>query len=169
LLGQLFMSYHLEMPSEARNSKSKVFSELYDTIFDENCITAPELLRLYNLYLPLLEQKKEIQKKKRKKEKVNEKEAFISRATFHILTAIKYLFQQEISDIQSEKISASEKNNKIENLYKAKSAKYTERAINLIFEVVEKEMDMRGEIYTHDKFFKEIPTNNTIKQKVLSS
>jgi len=28
-------------------------------------------------------------------------------------------------------------------------------------------MELRGDKYTHDKFFKEIPTNNIIKTKIL--
>ncbi len=92
LLGQLFMAYHLDMPSEAKNNKVKVFGELDHFIFDENIISAAELLRLYKLYLPLLNQKEEIQNKKRSKKPVAEKDAFISRATFHILNGIKSSF-----------------------------------------------------------------------------
>ena len=49
-------------------------------------------------YLPLLQQKKNIQSKKRKKEKINEKEAFISFATFHIIYGMKFILEQENLD-----------------------------------------------------------------------
>jgi hypothetical protein len=167
VLGQLFMAYHLDMPSEAKNNKSKVFSELYDSIFDENVVNASELLRLYKLYLPLLEQKKEIQKKKRKKEPVIERDAFVSRATFHILSGTKYFFEKEERRIDLELIPASEKQKRKQNLYDTRGTEFIGRSINMIFEVVEKEMDARREVYTHDKFFKEIPTNNIIKTHIL--
>ncbi|MBN2589478.1 MAG: AIPR family protein [Sedimentisphaerales bacterium] len=167
ILGQLFMAYHLDMPSEAKNSKSKVFSELYDLIFDENILNASELLRLYKLYLPLLERKKEIQRKKRRKEQFDEKEAFISRATFHILNGIKYLFEMEERNIDLEDIPVNEKQKRKQKLYDTKGPEFTKRSINMIFEVVEIEMKTRGEVYTHDKFFKEIPTNNIIRIHIL--
>ncbi|MHC1782283.1 MAG: AIPR family protein [Anaerolineaceae bacterium] len=167
LLGQLFMSYHLDMPSEAKNSKSRVFSDLYDSIFDENVISATELLRLYKLYIPLLSHKKEIQSKKRRREFVNEKEAFLSRATFHILNGVKLLFEREERIIDGEVIPEKERKNKKQMLYEIKSEGFTDMSINLIFEVVEEQMRIRGEVYTHDKFFKEIPTNNLIKSHIL--
>ena len=167
ILGQLFMAYHLEMPSEAKNSKSKVFSELYDDIFNENIINATELLRLYKLYLPLLERKKVIQRKKRRKERVDEKEAFVSRATFHILYGTKLLFEKEERRIDAEDSSSKEKQMRKQELYEKKGPEFTTYSINLIFEVVEKEMETRGELYTHDKFFKEIPTNNIVRTHIL--
>lgn len=167
VLGQLFMAYHLDMPSEAKNNKARVFSELYDYIFDENIINASELLRLYKLYLPLLERKKIIQSKKRKKELVDEKDAFLSRATFHILNGIKFLFEFDEKQIDAEDIPSKEKQRRKQELFDSKSDEYTERTMNLIFEVVEMEMRVRGDVYTHDKFFKEITTNNKIRAHIL--
>jgi hypothetical protein len=167
MLGQLFMAYHLDMPSEAKNNKSKVFAELYDSIFDENIISAKELLRLYKLYIPLLERKKEIQKKKRNKESVAEKDAFVSRATFHILNGVKYLFEQSINQIESENVSSKEKQRLKQELYDTKDREFIKKSTSMIYEVVKKEMRLRGKDYTHDKFFKEIPTNNTIKTHIL--
>ncbi len=167
LLGQLFMAYHLEMPSEAKNNKAKVFSDLYDSIFDENIINATEMLRLYQLYLPLLGRKKEIQRKKRRKELVDEKEAFISRATFHIIFGTKFLFENDELLINKQDISAIEKTNLIKNLYETMGENFTEKSINWIFEVVEKQINIRGSVYTHDKFFKETPTNDLIKSHIL--
>lgn len=167
LLGQLFMAYHLDMPSEAKNSKVKVFSDLYDQIFDEKTINASELIRLNKLYLPLLQMKKEIQKKKRKKEFVDEKEAFISRAIFHILNCIKFLFNHAESVIDSESIISKVKNERKNTLYRTKGDDFAKEAIEMIYEVVEKESKLRKELYTHDKFFKEIPTNNILKTHIL--
>jgi len=166
LLGQLFMAYHLDMPSEAKNNKAKVFSDLYDSIFNEDIINAAELLRLYKLYIPLLDMKKDIQRKKRRKDPVNEKEAFISRATFHILNGIKYQFLKEENLINQEEISDKERNRKKQELFETKATEFTEVSINLIYEVVIKEMSERGDLYTHDKFFKEIQTNEIIRNHI---
>lgn len=169
VLGQLYMAYHLDMPSEAKNSKSRVFTELYDTIFDENTLNATEFLRLYNLYFPLLERKKDIQRKKRRKDPVDEKEAFISRATFHIMNSIKLQFEREERLIDTERISEKDKEIKKRNLFDDKKDEFTERAINLIFQVVEQEIKVRGDSYSHDKFFKEISTNSIIRSHILEN
>jgi len=159
LLGQIYMAYHLDMPSEAKNNKVRVFADLYDKIFNEEEITAAELLRLYNMYLPLLAIKKEIQSKKRKRKRINEKEAFLSRATFHILTAMKYLFQKQTNKINKAKIPQSEKETRISKLYTQGTSAIMKKAITEIGKIVEKEIKSRGSVYTHDKLFKETQTN----------
>lgn len=169
LLGQLFMAYFLDMPSEAKNSKVKVFGELYDDIFDEKIISANKLLKIYNIYLPILKMKKEIQKKKRKKEDIDEKEAFISRASFHIINGVKLLIDNEIIKINNSDLVQKEKNDKIESIYKKDISGIIENASSLIYEVVTEQMKIRGDQYTHDKFFKEIPTNNIIISHILKS
>lgn len=150
LLAQLFMSFHLDKPSEAKNTKSLIFGELYDDIFDENVINAKYLLSIFKLYQPLFNMKQSIQRKKRRREPINEKEAFISRATFHILTAMKHVAINEKKDVFLE-------------------TEYTflkDKAIEFISQIVEKEMVKRGEVYTHDKFFKEIPTNKILIDQI---
>lgn len=166
ILGQLFMAYHLEMPSEAKNSKTKVFGELYDDIFNEDIIEAGELLRLFKLYKPLLEIKKEIQKKKRRKENIDEKSSFKSRAIFHIIYGTKILFDKEVNDILNGQGNAKEKRQKLDSLYEEKSELYVQKSIDIIYELVKSEMKMRGDLYTHDKFFKEIPTNVMVRNEI---
>ncbi len=56
---------------------------------------------------------------------------------------------------------------KIEEGYSVENSRITYQTINLIQEVVFKEMNVRGDLYTHDKFFKEIPTNNILKTHIL--
>ncbi|MCK0158856.1 AIPR family protein [Cellulophaga sp. F20128] len=167
ILGQLFMAYHLELASEAKNSKSKVFADLYDQIFDEMIINASELIRLHKLYKPLLEQKKEIQKKKRKKEVVPEKEAFVSRAIFHIVSGTKHLFERAFFEIDQQDISQSDKIKEKDRIHSEKGSEFTNEVIDIIYEVVSEEILLRPDLYTHDKFFKEIPTNSIIRNKIL--
>jgi len=151
LLAQIYLAYYLDMPSQAKNQKRIVFGEKYDEIFDEEKINAEEMLKPYLVFVPLERMKREIQKKKRKKEEVDEKEAFISRAIFHLLNVVKLIEENEQIDLSNER--------DIDYAIK--------KAINFVSEVVEREMKNRGELYTHDKFFKEISTNKIIRNHVL--
>ncbi|OHB77778.1 MAG: hypothetical protein A2Z25_21120 [Planctomycetes bacterium RBG_16_55_9] len=152
ILAQLYLAYYLDMPSEAKNQKTIVFSDKYDDIFDEGVITASRMLVPYRVFQPLERKKKEIQRKKRKKEAINESEAFISRATFHLINSVKIISQKEGMKLEkSAEIDAA-----------------TIKAISYVSEVVDAESKKRGQMYTHDKFFKEIPTNKIIQDHVLS-
>lgn len=152
LLGQIYLAYYLDMPSEAKNQKVIVFGDKYDDIFDESIITASRMLVPYRVFLPLERMKKQIQRKKRKKDPIDEKEAFISRATFHLLNTVKLISEKEKLNLDRE-----------EDIGIA-----IEKAIFYISEIVDKHSRERGELYTHDKFFKEIPTNKIIQDHVLS-
>jgi len=152
ILGQIYLAYYLDMPSEAKNQKTIVFGEKYEDIFDEEFIDAKKMLTPYRVFLPIESMKKDIQQKKRKKENINEKDAFISRATFHILNATKLIAERENLNLEEQKNIDITIN----------------KAISYIAEVVELESKERGELYTHDKFFKEIPTNKIIRKHVLS-
>lgn len=146
LLAQIALAYYFYMPSEARNSKSIVFGDQYPKIFDEEHVTSSMLLFPYTLYKPLELMKKDIQSRKRKKQPVPENEAFISLATFHILYAMKLIADCEQID-----------------LTKGKSAdSIREKAIQLISAVVSDTASERGELYTHDRFFKEKASNKLI-------
>jgi hypothetical protein len=169
LLGQIFMAYELDMPSEAKNSKSLVFSDRYDDIFDDMTVTAEKLLKIHNIYLPLLKMKKEIQSKKRKREPINEKEAFISRGTFHILTAIKIIINDRVLTINNRFPNQSEREGEMKKLFERKIINsIIAEAISYVGEVVAEEMKKRGDTYTHDKFFKEVPTDKLIYDHVSS-
>jgi hypothetical protein len=166
LLGQIYLAYYLDQPSEAKNNKNLVFIDKYDEIFDETKITAHDLLRLYKFYLPLLNMKKDIQRKKRRREAIEEKDAFISRATFHILNVIKYIVQDESNKIEQTYPGKIERATVIEDLYKNRVEDIIKKAISYVSEVVRKIQADRGDLYTHDKFFKEIATNKLIRDHV---
>jgi len=167
LLAQLYLAYHFDMPSEAKNTKSLVFGNMYDQIFDEDRINAKELLKIYKIYLPILEMKKIIQRKKRKKEPINELESFISRATFHIMNTIKFIIEDREKSINESDLEQDDKNKQIEKIYEKNVHSIIKKAIGYINNIVKNEIKIRGDIYTHDKFFKEIPTNQIIKTFVL--
>jgi len=153
LLAQISLAYYFNMPSEARNSKSIVFGDEYSRIFDEEHVTASILLFPYILFKPLELRKKSIQSRKRKKEDVPDNEAFISLATFHILYAMKLISEFENIDLQD-----------------GKKIEYTrEKAIQLVWEVVSETIPKRGELYTHDRFFKERAANKLIFDHIVKT
>ncbi len=146
----MYLAFYLDMPSEARNSKSLVFGSKYGDIFNENT-TATQMLLPYQIYVPLDAKRKEIQKKKRNREQISERDAFVSRATFHILNAVRLIAEKENIDLST-----------VQGINNA-----IELAIKYIEEIIDEEVRQRGEAYTHDKFFKEIPTNKKIRDHIL--
>lgn len=145
LMGQLYMSYYLDKPSEARNQKSVVFGEYYDDIFNPN-VSAKAMLVPYELFKPLEVMKKDIQKAKRRREDVSEETAFVSRAVFHIINTVKHIGALKgINEFNVEELKV-----------------LIPEAIERVGEVVASASKERGGAYTHDKFFKEKPTNQII-------
>ncbi|MDX1961011.1 MAG: AIPR family protein [Leptospiraceae bacterium] len=146
LLAQLYLSFYLSLPSEAKNNKSVIFGERYREIFNENEITASKMLLPYLLWLPLQDVKKDIQRKKRKKETVNEEDSFVSRATFHIVYMCRVISEKKGYDLNNE-------NDQKRALKEAKE---------ILKQIVLQEMVKRKKLYTHDKFFKEMETQRII-------
>ena len=146
LLAQLCLAFYLDLPSEAKNSKSLVFGDKYDAIFDECVVTAERMLVPLRLYEPLQRMKKEIQRKKRRKEPIDEREAFVSRAIFHILNVVRRISEKENLPLKDQRHAQA----------------LIEKAIYHIGSIVQAEQIKRGELYTHDKFFKETQTNRII-------
>lgn len=152
-VGQVALAYYLDMPSEAKNNKSMVFDEKYGEIFDEDSVTASKLLFPMRLYKPIEKRKRQIQSLKRKKLSVPENEAFISLATFHILNSMKLVAEKEGLNLEDD----------------TQVTMARDKATLLVWEVVEKEMKSRGELYTHDRFFKEKESNKIVRSHILSS
>lgn len=164
ILGQLFLSYDLEMPSEAKNRKTIVFGENYEDIFDENHITALELLRIYKIYLPILAIKKDLQNKKRKKLTIPAATEFISWATLHVVYGVKLLYDKEILKINNnDSISTKEKKTQITKLINDDPQKYIDKAILEIGKIVDAQKLKSINTFSFDKFFKENSTNSIIK------
>ncbi len=89
LLGQLSLAYFFGKPSKAKGEKYIVFGEMYDKIFDEETTTAAKLMTPISLFKPIDLKKREVQKRRRKREEVNLEEYCYSIAPFHILYAAK--------------------------------------------------------------------------------
>jgi hypothetical protein len=141
------------MPSEAKNKKAIVFGEKYHEISNEEATTAEVLLMPYQLYKSLENQKREIQSRKRKKERISDKEAFIPWAIFHILNGMKLVADKE------------DLNLKVEADVKAAHHK----TIDIIEEVVKQEKKNRGNLYSHDWLFKQTVTNSKIREQIIKN
>ncbi len=150
LLAQLYLAYYMDMPSEAKNNKSLIFGDKYGEVFKEDTITASRMLLPLRVYLPLQAKKREIQRRKRRREQIDEQEAFVSRAVFHIVNVVKFVAEYGGLDLARD--------------VDIQSA--IAKAIALISQVVQKESEARGSVYTHDKFFKEVQTNDRIRVHV---
>ncbi len=55
----------------------------------------------------------------------------------------------------------------MENLYQTKKDEFTNKSIKFIYEQVKNEKGSHGDAYSHDKFFKESATNDTLKNHIL--
>ncbi|HFJ9482218.1 AIPR family protein [Bacillus cereus] len=88
--GQVLMAFYNEMPSEAKNKKSIIFSEKYDEVFNER-INASRLLLPYLLYNKIENEKNEW-KNANVLSKLPEK-SYIPYATYYIL----YIFSKVMS------------------------------------------------------------------------
>jgi hypothetical protein len=152
LLGQLYMSFYLNLPSNAKNNKTSVFGDKYNDIFDESRITASSMLLAYKIYQPLETMKKEIQRKKRKKEPIREHDSFISWATFHLLNSARLISEYENLDLNND-----------DHLQQV-----INKAVDYVREVVMLQQVERGDAYSHDKFFKEIRTNSLIHDYIVA-
>jgi len=149
LLGQLYMAFMLDMPSEAKNNKSFVFGEKYDSIFHEGSV-ARQYLAPYLLYVPLEAMKKDIQRRRRRQETMPEAEAFVSRATFHVIMCCRHVAKVRGLDIDNDVARQS----------------VLDESVGIVRGVVQNEMTKRGPRYTSDKFFKEVETNDIIKKAI---
>ena len=149
-IGQVALAFYLDMSSEAKDKKSMVFGERYSDIFNENTTTADTLLKPFLLYKPLENRKRDIQKKKRKKETVSEEEAFFSLATYHVLNGMKLVAELDNLDLNLESDTQTA----------------MQKTVGLIGEVVVSERKQQGELYTHDRFFKRVSSNETIRSHI---
>lgn len=167
LLGQLYLSYELGKPSEAKNKKTIVFGEVYQEIFNEDKISANELLRLYNIYKPLLELKRINQNKKRQKLRVFKKYEHVSWAIFHIIFGVKLIHQKSIDKINlSKKKTPQEKKAQINAFLNSDQKELIDISINEIYKILRPYRKNSG--FTYDAFFKESSTNKIISDHFLN-
>ncbi|MCF6297990.1 MAG: AIPR family protein [Flavobacteriaceae bacterium] len=77
---QAYLAYYLNMPGEAKNKKSIIFSNKYSEIFND-LLTAEDVLFIFNLYQDIENKKFELKKDK----------PYLTHATYYIMYFIKIL------------------------------------------------------------------------------
>jgi hypothetical protein len=127
-LGQVLLTYHLEMPAEAKNKKSIIFGEKYDEIFNDR-ISAENALKIFRLYQYIEGKKDELIKEK----------PFISHTTYYLLFFIK-------------KIAAQDE--KIEDIEMKDLEFFYREALKKIEYIIKKEQERLGDDYLDAVLFK---------------
>ncbi len=147
LLGQLSLAYDLDMPADAKNNKALVFGKNYDDIFNDST-TALALLKVYQIYKPIEEKKKEIKKKQRNRLQVDDRYVFIIWGTFHILNSVKVVAEEENISLDTD----------------ANRNKAIEKAVEYIADIVQRKS--RRKDFAYDRFFKESANSKLINKEI---
>lgn len=77
---QAYLAYYLNMPGEAKNKKSIIFSSKYSEIFNDS-LTAEDVLLIFNLYQDIENKKLELKEEKQ----------YLAHATYYIMYFIKII------------------------------------------------------------------------------
>ena len=91
--GQAMMAFYNNMPKEARNDKSLMFGDKYETVFNED-INASKVLLAFNLYKEIENKRRAIRKEISLDQKAYEEKAFILYSTYYILYIIGVITQK---------------------------------------------------------------------------
>ena len=81
---------------------------------------------------------------------MGDEESFFSLATFHVLNGMKLVSELANLDLNQESDTQTA----------------SQKSVELIGEVVATERERQGELYTHDRFFKRITSNETIRSHI---
>ncbi len=142
-IGQVLMAFYKGMPSEAKNSKSLIFGEKYELIFDDE-VTADKVLLPYVLFNKLEDEKEKAKEKIIKSSDSFEKESYIIYSSYYYLYVFNQL--QHLLDIPFQ-------HNKLEEVWKLYPI-----ADKIIKELIKIEQAFlkknKVDSYTHNAFFK---------------
>ena len=148
--GQAFLAYHLGMPEVAKKDRSRVFSDLYDEVFNED-ITPTRLLVPLMVLGEIERAKRNIQKKIRRQEKVDPRMLFLIDGAYHVLFTVCQLCEEASLDPDNE----------------AAAKDCVASATNLVADLVKEEMEV-DEAFTFNRFFKDAKTKVKIQALVKS-
>lgn len=84
---QCYVAYFLEMPSVAGKDRGKIFGDLYEQILNDE-ITAQAILVSTQIFEPIAEQKKQLQKAIRKGSEYDSEMLFLIDGAYHLLFAV---------------------------------------------------------------------------------
>jgi hypothetical protein len=148
--GQAFLAYHLGMPEIAKKDRSRVFSDLYDEVFNDT-VTPTKLLVPLRVLAEIDKAKRDIKKKIRRKEKISPRMLFIVDGAYHVLFAVSVFCEY----------------NQANPLNEQKAKKYIGEAIALVAKLVQREIK-RDEAFTFNRFFKDAKTKGKIEAAIRS-
>jgi len=146
--GQALLAYSLCLPEVAKKDRARVFRDLYDSVFN-NERTTQHLLVPLRLYEEIQGQKRELQKKIRKGEKVDPSLLFLIDGGYHVLFAVHELCETRAIDPYD----------------LAKAGKSIPSAMKLIKDLVTAEMEA-DEAFTTNRYFKDAKTKARIQRAI---
>lgn len=137
--GQALMAFFNNKPNEAKNKKSIIFSEEYDSIFNDD-ITSEKVLLAYSMYCEIEERKKVVRKEITQDNSKYETRSYVLHSTYYILYILGQIWNyNNVRGIPSDYISL---------------ISYYEKALEIIENCIEKEKNTNPLKYTPADFFK---------------
>jgi hypothetical protein len=149
--GQAFLAYHLGLPEVAKKERSRVFSDLYDNIFNED-ITPTKLLTPLRILGEIEQEKRSLQKNIRAEEKIDTRMLFLIDGAYHVLFAVCELCEEASKGIDEETTARS----------------FIQPAMELCADLVQDERES-DETFSFNRFFKDTKTKIKIQSIVKSS
>lgn len=148
--GQTLLAYTLGQPEVAKKDRARVFRDLYDQVFNSERTTQHLLVSL-RLYEAVQAQKRNLQNRIRKGEKVDASLLFLIDGGYHVLFTVHELCESQSVDPF--------------DLVKAK--KLIPSAMQLVKELVNNEMKA-DEAFTTNRFFKDAKTKAKLQRMIVS-
>lgn len=143
---QAYLAYCLGDPVTARTNPGKIFSDLYDHIFNDQ-ITARRLLAPIKVFEPVNQRKQDMQRAMRRRGQYEETLTFLVDGAYHVLYAIGLL-----CDLRE-----------LDNMDVDAAVQQTETALRLVGNVVDHEK--AGDTgYSHTRFFKSLNSKRAIER-----
>ncbi|OQM77077.1 abortive phage infection protein [Pseudaminobacter manganicus] len=92
--GQAYLAYALDMPEVAKKDRGRVFGDLFETVFSDDLL--PENLLIPLAVLKKIDAfKKDVQRRLRRDEKVDQEDLFIIDGAYHVLFAVRRICDRD--------------------------------------------------------------------------
>lgn len=142
--GQAYLAYELELPEVAKKDRGRIFGDLFTTVYSED-LNPSNLLTPVKIFKDIEKTKKQVQKKIRDKQEVNQDDIFIIDGAHHILFAVKRLCVKD----------------GIDHFDYEKSKKKVDEAILIVKQCVSSRRE-RDKGFTFNRYFKDAGTRTEI-------
>ncbi|MBI2727794.1 MAG: AIPR family protein [Polaromonas sp.] len=148
--GQVCLAYHLCKPEVAKKDRSRVFSDLYDEVFNEG-LTPKTILTPLKVLEKIEEIKRDLQRKIRKQEKFDPDKRFLIDGAYHVLYAVHALCVHR----------------EIDPFDQVKAFKLIEEATKIVSDLVKAEV-RADDGFSFNRFFKDAKTRIKIDGAISS-